>query len=154
TAALYNSTWQLIDATGNPFGPPIEFSFSAYIPTTPTPTTPPTPVATATPEQLEELGYGFEIFGCEYINTEWRCTVRLWPYGGAGGPYTMLVLDQPGGQATEFRGPWPAIYFAQARRCAAYNQEVRVIDDGSATDMSRHLYIDPDNYIEGGCTLP
>lgn len=153
----YESLWQLIDAEGNPFGPEIAFSFSTYVPATATPTTPPaspTPAATATPEEIAELNYGFEIFGCEYINTEWRCTVRLWPIGGAGGPYTLLILDQPGGQATEFRGPWPATYFAMARRCAAYNQEVRVIDDGSGTDFSRHLYIDPDDYIAGGCTLP
>ncbi len=153
----YDSVWQLIDAEGNPYGPEISFTFSTYVPTTPTPTQPPaspTPVATATPEEIAELNYGFEIFGCEYINTEWRCTVRLWPIGGAGGPYTLLVLDQPGGQATEFRGPWPATYFAMARRCAAYNQEVRVIDDGSATDFSRALYIHPNDYFPGGCTLP
>ena len=157
TAASFNSTWQLIDATGSPFGPTIEFTLSTYIPATATPTSPPvspTPMVTSTPEALAELNYGFEIFSCEYLNTEWRCSVRLWPYGGAGGPYTLLVLDQPGGQATEFRGPWPVIYFAGARRCAAFNQEVRVIDDGSATDMSRHLYIDPNNYFAGGCTLP
>lgn len=157
TVNSYESIWQLIDAEGNPFGPEIAFTFSTYVPATATPTTPPaspTPAATATPEEIAELNYGFEIFGCEYINTEWRCTVRLWPIGGAGGPYTLLILDQPGGQATEFRGPWPATYFAMARRCAAYNQEVRVIDDGSGTDFSRHLYIDPDDYFAGGCTLP
>lgn len=156
-AGNYNSTWQLRSSDGQPFGPRITFTISAYVPATATPTAPlapPTPTATATPGTVAELNYGFEIFGCEYINTEWRCTVRMWPIGGGGGPYTLLILDQPGGQATEFRGPWPITYFAMARRCAAYNQEVRVIDDGSRTDFSRHLYIDPNNYFPGGCTLP
>ncbi len=154
-AGNYSSTWQLRSSDGQPVGPRITFTLSAYVPATATPTAPPaSPTPTATPGTTAELNYGFEILGCEYINIEWRCTVRMWPIGGAGGPYTLLVLDQPGGQATEFRGPWPITYFAMARRCAAYNQEVRVIDDGSRTEFSRHLYIDPNNHFPGGCTLP
>ncbi|MCB8968970.1 MAG: protein kinase [Ardenticatenaceae bacterium] len=155
TVGTYESTWQLTDAAGNIFGTPITFSFSTYLPATATPTATNTPAVTATPTVvLSELNYAFDIFSCEYVGSDWRCTVRITPYGGAGGPYTILILDQPSGQATEFRGPWPVTYFAQARRCAAFNTEIRVIDDGSATDFSRHLYIDPDNQFEGGCTLP
>lgn len=151
----FESTWQLTDPDGNTFGPSISFSFSTYVPATATPVATVTPVVVATPTvELTELNYAFEILSCEYQETEWRCTVRLTPYGGAGGPYTLLVLDQPAGQATELRGPWPATYFAKARRCAAFNSEIRVIDDASATEFSRHLYVDPNLYFEGGCTLP
>lgn len=154
TVNTFESTWRLVEETGEGFADPLTFSIAVYAPATETPAPTATSAATATPEELPDVNYAFEVIGCEYIGSEWRCTVRLTPYGGAGGPYTLLVLDQPGGQATEFRGPGPHTYFAQARRCAAFNSEVRVIDDGSATEFSRHLYIDPDEYFEGGCTEP
>ncbi|MCA9970302.1 MAG: hypothetical protein KC425_08805, partial [Anaerolineales bacterium] len=154
----YDSTWQLFDPADNPVGAPLTFSFGAYLPVTATPTAPPvppTPVATATPEvEITELNYAFEFGACEYVGADWRCLVRLTPYGGGGGPYTLFVYDQPAGQATEFRGPWPANYFAQARRCSAFNSEIRVIDDATGTGFSRHLYVDPDVQFPGGCTLP
>jgi hypothetical protein len=148
----FESAWQLVDEAGAGFGDPISFSISVYVPATETPVPTATSAATATPEEYPEVNYAFEVLSCEYIGSDWRCTVRLTPYGGAGGPYTLLVLDQPAGQATEYRGAGPHTYFAQARRCAAFNSEVRVIDDGSATEFSRHLYIDPDEYFDGGCT--
>jgi serine/threonine protein kinase len=157
TPRQYQSVWQLVDADDEPVSEPITYIISVQARVTPTPTPTLTPVATPTPErELEELNYLFEVLSCEYINIDWRCHVRLTPFGGGGGPYTVLVFDLPGGQATEFRGGGPYNYFALARRCAAFNSNVRVIDDSQtpALTMDRHLYIDPNNYIAGGCTLP
>jgi serine/threonine protein kinase len=157
TPSQYQSVWQLVDADDAPISDPITYTISVQARATPTPTHTPTPAATPTPEQeLEELNYLFQVLSCDYITIDWRCHVRLTPYGGGGGPYTVLVFDLPGGQATEFRGSGPFNYFAIARRCAAFNSNVRVIDDSRtpALTMDRHLYLDPNNYFAGGCTLP
>ncbi|RMH01942.1 MAG: hypothetical protein D6706_01005 [Chloroflexi bacterium] len=150
----YSSTWQFVDENGDPFGEPVTFQISTYIPATPTPAPTNTPEIIATPTVLAELNYIFEVKTCEYIGIDWRCEVHITPFGGGGGPYTVFVFDLPGGQATEFRGQPPYVYFAIARRCAAYNQEVKVQDDASGLSMSRHLYIDPNLYFPGGCTKP
>ena len=160
TTRSYQSTWQLVDAEGNPLSEPITYTIAVQSRApvaTATPTITPTPLVSPTPDQpLEELNYIFEIVSCEYLSMDWRCHVRLTPFGGGGGPYTVLVFDQPAGQATEFRGSGPFNYFPLARRCAAFNSNVRVVDDSQtpALTMDRHLYLDPHNYFEGGCTLP
>jgi eukaryotic-like serine/threonine-protein kinase len=153
----YQSVWQLVDGDEIAISEPITYSVSVQERVTPTPTPTATPPASPTPEQeVEELNYLFQVLSCEYITIDWRCHVRLTPFGGGGGPYTVLVFDQPGGQATEFRDGGPYNYFAIARRCAAFNANVRVIDDSQtpALTMDRHLYLDPNNYFAGGCVLP
>jgi serine/threonine-protein kinase len=152
--ATFESTWQLVDADEEPFGPPLTFEIRTYIPATPTLAPTSTPAATPTTEvEVTELNYLFEVLTCQYLGVDWSCHVRLTPFGGTGGPYTTFVFDQPAGQATRFDGPGPHSYFALARRCASFNQNVRIIDDGvtPALEFNRHLFIDPDNYIPGGC---
>lgn len=155
TVNTFNSTWQFVDEAGEPFGPEIEFQIRTYVPVTATPRPTNTPVAAATATTaVTELNFAFEILSCEYQESDWQCTLRLTPYGGGGGPYTIFVFDQPAGQATEFRAPWPATYFPRARRCFAFNTEFRVVDDATGQSFSRHIYIDPDDVFPGGCVLP
>lgn len=152
----YESTWQLSDNNGDPIGDPTTFSITAYVPPTATPratNTPAAPAATATSEvEIVELNYAFEIQNCEYIGTmDWRCRVRLTPYGGGGGPYTVFIFLSP---IVELRNDFYYDYYVQARRCAAWNTEIRVLDEATSLEFSRHLYVDPNNYFPGGCTLP
>ncbi len=151
TANAYESVWQLIDAEGNPIGSPISFEVTAYIPATATPVGPvPTDTPAAAPtEEISELNYAFEVQTCEYVGDDWRCRVHLTPYGGGGGPYTMFIFLNP---IVELRGQNSYDYYVQARRCAAWNTEIKVIDEATSLEFSRHLYVDPDDYIPGGCT--
>jgi hypothetical protein len=149
--SAHDSIWQLVDADGEPYGDPITFTVRTYVPVTTTPVATSTPVATATSAVVEELNYAFEIQSCEYVGSDYRCQVKLIPYGGGGGPYTMFVFVNP---VVELRDRFEYTYFAQARRCSAWNTEIKVIDEATDMTMSRHLYIDPDNYFEGGCTEP
>lgn len=156
-AGSFDSSWQLIDsASGEIIGTALEFTLKTYIDATATPVptntpiTPPTLEATATVEQPVDLIYVIQ--SCEYIGTEYRCQVQITPYGGGGGPYTVFVFDSD--QPAEYRDPFPIYHFAKSRRCAAYNQEVKAIDDATGTSISKQIYIDPDIYISGGCTLP
>jgi tRNA A-37 threonylcarbamoyl transferase component Bud32 len=153
----YESSWQLIDSdSGEVLGSPIEFTLKTYVEATATPRptntpiTPPTTEATATVEQPLDLIYVIQ--SCEYIGSEYRCRVQITPYGGGGGPYTVFVFDAD--QPAEYRDPFPIYHFAKARRCATYNQEVKAIDDATGTSISKQIYIDPDNYISGGCVEP
>jgi hypothetical protein len=155
TANDYESVWQLVDNNGGLIGDPITFSITAYIPPTATPRATNTPSVTAVPptqeQEITELNYAFEIQNCEYVGSDWRCRVRLTPYGGGGGPYTMFIFLNP---IVELRNQFTYDYFVQARRCAAWNTEIKVIDEATSLEFSRNLYVDPDDYIPGGCTLP
>lgn len=149
----FESTWQLANSDGEPFGPPLTFEISAYVPATDTPRPTDTPAVTPTATaEITELDWIYVVQQCEYIGTEWRCQVEITPYGGGGGPYTVWVFDQPSGQPKEYRGPGPYYHWAKSRRCAAYNHEVKVQDDATGNSFSDQMYIEPDSHFEGGCT--
>ena len=159
----YEATWQILTEDGDPFADEMTFEFSVFQRATATPVASPTPQATDTPEVANvsgQVAYAQEIGNCNYPGggTEWRCEVKITPYidgrPDIQGEYTFFVFDQPAGQATVQRGSGPFFYFATARRCAAFNQGIRIVDDVTATEVSAPLYVDPNNYIEGGCTLP
>lgn len=163
TPGTYDATWQLVTEDGEPFTEPMEFDFSVFSRATSTPVASPTPIATNTPEVADvsgQVAYAQEIGNCEYPGggTEWRCEVKITPYidgrPDIQGQYTLFVFDQPAGQATTQRGAGPFYYFATARRCAVFNQGIRIVDDVTATEVSAPLYVDPNVYISGGCTLP
>ncbi len=151
TVGAFDSAWQLTNADDEPIGPPIEFSVTTYTPATATPRPTSTPAVSPTPAEVQELNYAFDIQNCEYVGDDWRCRVRLTPYGGGGGPYTMFIFLNP---IVELRDQFSYDYYVQARRCAAWNTEIKVIDEATSLEMSRHLYIDPDSYIAGGCVKP
>lgn len=160
-AGAYESTWQLADAGGEPFGPPLEFTFFVVPRETPTPTRTPTPQASPTSDVVAgQAAYIFTVGTCDYPGDgpDWRCQLTITPYldgsDGAGGQFTVFVFDQPGGQAATYRGTGPFTHFITARRCAAYNHEIRVVEDLTATEVSGQIYVDPDDYFEGGCTQP
>lgn len=154
----YESTWQMQDPDGVIIGDPLKFEFRVFPPATPTPAATNTPTPSPTPEEEEVTGQAdwiFTVDSCEYLGNDWRCQVTIIPYIDGSdevGEFTIFVFDQPAGQATTFRGTGPFIYFTLSRRCAAFNQTVRVVDDVTNTEISEPLYIDPDDYFEGGCT--
>jgi len=147
TRGRYDSSWQLVTTDGEPYADLLTFDLGVYIPATATPVATATPIATETPVVEEQpVDWIFVVGACEEVGTEWRCAVTITPYGGGGGPYTVWVFDQDGGGATEYRGTGPFTYFAKARRCAAFNQEVKVQDDATGTSISDPMYIDPTLY--------
>ncbi len=159
TPGTYESTWQLVNEEGNVFGEPITFEFRAFLPATNTPV--PT-ATTAAPPTVEVAGGQVawtpgQISNCEYIGDDWRCQLTIQPYiqgSDLTGEYTVFVFDLPGGQATTYRGQGPFFHFVIARRCAAYNQSIRIVDDVTATEVTAPIYVDPNNFFPGGCTEP
>ncbi|MCP4362913.1 MAG: protein kinase [Chloroflexi bacterium] len=160
SAGTYESTWQLMQSDGVPFGEPLTFSFLVVPRATSTPAASPTPLVTPTPTAGAVQGnaeFIFTVGTCDYPGDgpDWRCPVTITPYIDGSdevGSFTVFVFDLPGGQAVEYRGTGPFTHFVKARRCAAYNQGVRVIDDVTGTEVGRNIYIDPDVYFPGGCT--
>mgnify|MGYP000893519471 CR=1 FL=1 len=156
----YESTWQLVDLDGKLFGEPLTFEFRAFPPATNTPPPSPTPAATPTAAAATDGQVAWTpglIDGCEYIGSDWRCRLTIQPYidgSDVVGEYTVFVFDLPGGQATTYRGQGPFYHFVIARRCAAYNQSLRIIDDITSTELTANVYVDPNIYIPGGCTEP
>lgn len=149
----YESTWQLVDADGNPVGSPISFEITVYVlptatPVPPTPTTAP-PTATPTTVATEPLDFNFSVSQCEYVGTDWRCLISFNPFGGVG-PYTLFVFD--GDQPAEYRGTGPFNHWAMGRRCFAWVHNARLQDDGTGNSINRDIFIDPNNYFPGGCT--
>ncbi len=155
----YESTWQLVNEEGNPFGDPVSFEFRAFLPATSTPV--PTATSAAPPTVQATDGQvawtpGL-ISNCEYIGDDWRCQLTIQPYiegSNQAGEYTVFVFDLPGGQATTYRGQGPFFHFVIARRCAPYNQSLRIVDDVTATELTAPIYVDPHNHFPGGCTEP
>lgn len=155
----HDSTWQLVDAAGEPFGDPITFEFRAFPPATntPVPTSTPTAAPTVQAGEGQVAWTPGLISNCEYIGMDWRCQLTIQPYiegSDQVGEYTVFVFDLPGGQATTYRGQGPFFHFVISRRCAAYNQSLRIIDDVTATELTATVYVDPNNYFPGGCTEP
>lgn len=156
---IYESTWQLREGNGDPFGPPVTFAFQVVPRATPTPpptaTLPPTPTAEEVAAE-GEAAYIFTVETCEYPGDgpDWRCRITIIPYldgSDQTGNFTVFVFDLPSGQPAEYRGPGPFTHFIQARRCATYNHEIRVIEDTTNTEISGQIYVDPDDYFAGGC---
>ena len=156
----YESTWQFVNADGKVFDDPVTFEFRAFLPATKTPTPTVTPAAPPTVQASNgKVNWIFTVGTCDYLggSEDWRCQVTITPYIDGSdqvGEFTVFVFDLPGGQATEYRGTGPFTHFVRARRCAAYNQEVRIVDDVTATELSAPLYIDPNIWFPGGCTEP
>lgn len=155
----YESTWQLVDEAGNVFGEPVTFEFRAFPPATNTPVPTATPAATATLAAADgQVAWTPGLIdGCEYIGSDWRCRLTIQPYIDGSdmvGEYTVFVFDLPGGQATTYRGPGPFFHFVISRRCAPYNQSLRIIDDVTSTELTANVYVDPNIYFPGGCTEP
>lgn len=158
----FESTWQLQASNGDLIGDPITIEVRSYIPATATPIAP-TATPTAEPAAAVDdwqANWAFDISLCEYVNNmDWRCLVTIYPYvdgtgaQGIQGDFTVLVFDQPNGQAAEYRGVGPFTHTIIYRRCNIYNTEIRVIDDLTGTEASRRqLSVDPDSYFEGGCS--
>ncbi len=158
----YTSVWQLMEEDGEtPFGPPISFDVRAFDLATavsPTATTAPVPTSgSGSGSASGTVDWIYTVSSCEYLGDDlnWRCQVTITPYIDGNdqvGNYTVFVFDGPGGQATTYRGTGPHFHFVSARRCAVYNQGVRVIDDLTGTEISEPLYVDPNIYFAGGCT--
>ncbi len=154
SVGTFEATWQLFDADGEPFGPPLTFELRTYIPVTATPATPPTAVGpTATSEPTQDLNFILEINDCEYFgNIDLRCKLTITPYGGSGGPYTLWVNDTR--PAAEYRGSGPFTHWAIWRRCALWINRIEFQDDNTGERYWEDRVIDPNEYIPGGCTLP
>ncbi|UCG26211.1 MAG: hypothetical protein JSW55_09585, partial [Chloroflexota bacterium] len=142
----YESTWQLLDASGNPLGSPLTFEVSTFEPQTPTPLHTATPEATATSELVEPLERNLSVVNCEYVEIDWQCDLIIHPYGGRP-PYTVTVSD------LVYEGDGPFTHTMLWGRCSAWVNEVSV-QDATGQTITRDEYFDPHDLFPGGCTSP
>ena len=90
--------------------------------------------------------------GCFYQGLDYRCSAVLSHVGGLG-PYTLYVDDVRIGQ---FSAAETLIYDFVGRRClnAVYN--IRLVDDGTVSQLSESFFFDPTSdpalFPGGGCT--
>jgi hypothetical protein len=122
-------TWVLRDGSGEQIGEPFEVSILIFSSATATPAATATsaaPTATTAPEQA--INYNITLNWCEYAGDNWRCEMRLSPYGGIGPPYTMYVFDQE--PAYRDFGPGPFFYVIDSRRCSPWINNIRIQDEG------------------------
>jgi serine/threonine-protein kinase len=147
----YESTWQLLDAGGDLLGSPQTFEIAVYTLPTATPITPtPTNTPEVTPTPAQALSFNTSVFNCEYVGSDWRCQMSINVSGGIG-PYTVFVFDAV--PPVEYRGAGPSFtHFIHARRCFAWNNEIKVQDDGTGESVSQTFWIDPNLYFPEGCS--
>lgn len=146
SAGRYDSTWQLESADGALFGPPLSFEIQTYVPTTPTPVATETPAIP--PTAAGPFGYNWFVSSCEYEGLMWRCNFIIEPFGGSG-QYSFASDEDP---PAEFSGQGPFIHPIVRPRCSAWVQSIIVIDEGSGQTFRDPIFVNPDNYFEGGCT--
>jgi hypothetical protein len=156
TTGLVISLWQLILPDDAAVGEPFEVRIFIYELATPTPTptvTPSVPTPTPTSETTDPVEFAWSVGSCEYLGTEWQCLLTLQPYGGIGEPYTVWVYDSE--PAARYFGPEasPVQHWVRSRRCFPWVNLVKVQDE-AGNFRNQDLYISPDDYFEGGCTLP
>ncbi|MEW5987377.1 MAG: protein kinase [Chloroflexota bacterium] len=151
----YESSWQLMSTTGDPFGQSLTFALTTYILASPTPdvTATPTgiPTATPTPVQVVNLSFtwGLRANSCAYRagTPDWECIIDLSITGV--GPFRAFVQD------LEYQGPGNLAVTIHARRCDPWVQEIRLIDDGTGQQQSQNAYVDPDTLtFPGGPCVP
>jgi len=161
--AVLAATWQLQTLDGQPFGEPFEFEIRTYIPPTATPTPSPTVAVTTSPTVVAGTpDFNYFISACNYPGgaggSEYRCTLTLTPFGGSG-LYTFEVFDSPTGQPVRYANVGGNVtHYINARRCASWIHEVKIIDEGSGQQVSKNIFFDPttNNSFPGGlgCVLP
>ncbi len=150
TPGRYESTWQLLDASGSPLGSSHSFEVNAFEPQTPTPVQTATPEATATSEVVEQFGRNLSVANCEYVDINWQCDLIVQPYGGRA-PYTVAVSDQVPPKVYEGNGPFT--HTILWGRCSAWVNNVSV-EDATGQAISQAEYYDPNALFPGGCTPP
>lgn len=159
SASTVNRTWELRLPDGRVIGAPLAFSLKYAVFATPTASRPPATAtsaasATSAVSGLTEI-YPAAYIGCVYqgLNLmDYNCTARL-GYAGGMGPFTLYYNGERIGvfQIGE------TIYFnIVGRRCFSTSYNIRLVDDGTVTQVSRDLFFDPANaasvFPGGQCT--
>jgi hypothetical protein len=146
SAGIYESTWQLETAAGDPFGSPLTFDVTAYVPATATPI--PTDTPSVPPTPVRAFGYNWFVINCVYEGKNWSCGLVIEPFGGIG-PYSFVSDEDP---PADFAGAGPFVHPLLMPRCSGWVHTITVIDEGTGQTFRDALFVDPDNYFEGGCT--
>lgn len=162
SVGTFEATWQLFDADGEPFGPALSFELRTYNPVTATPATPPTNTPAPTSEELGPITWisSVDNASCEYLggaNLDWRCRITITPYRDGSSVthrYTLEIFDQPGTQPTRYTGTGTFTHWIQARRCAEYIHEIKIIDEDTGEVLTDNIYVNPQNHFAGGCVEP
>jgi hypothetical protein len=119
------------------------------------PTQPPAP-PTRTAAGLTDI-YPEAYVGCAYQGEggmDFNCTVKLGWVGGSG----RMTLYVDGQQIGAFNPGEAMFYNLISRRCLAKAYNLRLVDDGTLTQISKDFYFDPAGngglFPGGACTLP
>ncbi len=146
SAGRFDSTWQFEASDGSLYGDPISFQVLTYVPATQTPVATPTPILSPTP--VRAFGYNWFVSACVYEGLLWSCNFIVEPFGGIG-PYSFVSDEDP---PADLSGAGPFIHPILRPRCSAWVQSITVIDEGTGQTFRDPIFINPDNYFEGGCT--
>jgi hypothetical protein len=148
-------------------GQPLSFTFTyapaatqrpaaTAAPTQPAAPTPPPATPTRAAAGLTDI-YPEAYVGCVYQGEggmDFNCTVKLGWVGGSG----RMTLYVDGQQIGAFNPGESMFYNIVSRRCLAKAYNLRLVDDGSVTQISRDFYFDPAGngglFPGGACTLP
>jgi hypothetical protein len=143
-------------------GEPVTFTFSYVVAATPRPAASPTPAApTATTapagQPLSDI-FPQDYTSCSYQGDgqmDYRCTARFSRVGGVG-PFTLYV---DGVRIGVFSAGQPLLVDVVGRRCLPTTYTVRLVDDGTVTEVSNGFFFDPPSYPNifpggGACTQP
>jgi serine/threonine-protein kinase len=149
---------------GLAIGQPLSFTFT-YVPSATqrpapsfTPALPTQPPATPTRAAagLSDI-YPEAYIGCAYQGDggmDFNCTVKLGWAGGSG----RMTLYVDGQQIGAFNPGEPMFFNVISRRCLAKAYNLRLVDDGTLTQISKDFYFDPASngglFPGGACTLP
>ena len=150
SAGRFNSTWQLVSSDGTAYGSPISFEILTFVPATRTPV--PTDTPAAPPTAVQAFGYTTNVTSCVYEGEFWKCDFIVAPFGGVG-PYSFISDEGP---PAEFSGQGPFFHPIQRPRCSPWVQSISVIDEGTGQGRNNwdSIFLNPDNFFEGGCTQP
>jgi serine/threonine-protein kinase len=152
-------TWELHLPDGTVVGEALTFTFKYAVISTPTPPLPPPPTPAPVTPTSAAAGltsiYPASVIGCVYQGTnnmDYNCTFRL-GYSGGVGPFTLYYE----GQRIGFFQPGETMYYnVVGRRCFVAVYNLRLVDDGSVTQVSTGFQFDPNSaasaFPGGQCT--
>ena len=113
------------------------------------------PTATQAAAGLTDI-YPAAYVGCIYQNADadYNCTVKLGWVGGSG----RMTLYVDGLQIGAFNPGENIFYNIVSRRCLPKPYSLRLVDDGTLTQISKDFYFDPSSngslFPGGACTTP
>ncbi len=138
----YETTWQLVEGSGDAYGLAIDEDIFIFPAATPTPANTPTPEATPTPVVTGPFGYNWNVVNCHSSGTSWQCTIVVEPFGGSGN-YAFTTDEVP---APDMEGVGPFLWDVVRPCTNLWVQTISVSDTGTGQTIREARSVDPANF--------